>query len=142
MLRTWRVWRWYFHVLLPVCRFWVTYFYFVQMYIRPLQKADPPIIPHKRLGEFMQDVFYNWAELCVHHRQLLDTLHNIQRDQHPRIRSVTAAVFDGALNFREAYMEYIPNYPIAEYRIEDEMRRNPIFKEFAEVPSVHIVRPK
>lgn len=90
----------------------------------------------------MQDVFYNWAELCVHHRQLLDTLHNIQRDQHPRIRSVTAAVFDGALNFREAYMEYIPNYPIAEYRIEDEMRRNPIFKEFAEVPSVHIVRPK
>jgi RHO1 GDP-GTP exchange protein 1/2 len=81
----------------------------------------------------MQEVFYNWTELHSHHRRLLDTLFEIQRDQHPQIRSITAAVFDGALNFREAYMEYIPNYPIAEYRIEDEMRRNPIFREFAEV---------
>ena len=105
------------------------------MYIRPLQNADPPIIPHDRLGDFMQDVFYNWAELHLHHRRLLDTLFEIQREEHPRIRSVTAPVFDGALNFREAYMEYIPNYPIAEYRIEDEMRRNPIFKEFADVCS-------
>jgi len=84
----------------------------------------------------MQCVFYNWAELHSHHRRLLDTLHEIQRQQHPWIRSVTAPVYDGALNFREAYMEYIPNYPIAEYRIEDEMKRNPIFKEFAEVYSI------
>lgn len=88
----------------------------------------------------MQDVFYNWAELHLHHRRLLDTLFQIQREEHPRIRSVTAPVFDGALNFREAYMEYIPNYPIAEYRIEDEMRRNPIFKEFADV-CCYVVRP-
>jgi hypothetical protein len=112
------------------------------MYIRPLQNADPPIIPHDRLGDFMQNVFYNWAELHSHHRRLLDTLYEIQREEHPRIRSVTAPVFDGALNFREAYMEYIPNYPIAEYRIEDEMKRNPIFKEFAEVCSIQIIQPR
>jgi RHO1 GDP-GTP exchange protein 1/2 len=88
----------------------------------------------------MQDVFYNWAELYSHHRRLIDILFEIQRDQHPLIRSITAAVYDATLNFCEAYMEYIPNYPIAEYRIEDEMRRNPIFKEFAEVSSTRIGR--
>jgi hypothetical protein len=81
----------------------------------------------------MQEVFYNWVELYSHHRRLLDTLYEIQREEHPRIRSVTAPVYNSALNFHQSYMEYIPNYPIAQYRIEDEMRRNPIFKEFAEV---------
>lgn len=89
----------------------------------------------------MQDVFYNWAELHSHHHRLVDTLFTIQREEHPRIRSVIAPVYDRALNFREAYMQYIPNYPIAEYRIEDEMSRNPIFKEFAEVGSIRI-RPE
>lgn len=107
------------------------------IYIRPLQNADPPIIPHERLGDFMQDVFYNWAELHSHHHRLVDTLFTIQREEHPRIRSVIAPVYDRALNFREAYMQYIPNYPIAEYRIEDEMSRNPIFKEFAETSVQH-----
>lgn len=30
-------------------------------------------------------------------------------------------------------MEYIPNYPIAEYRIDEEVARNPSFKTFVEV---------
>lgn len=48
-------------------------------------------------------------------------------------RSVTAAMFDTALNFRDVYMEYIPNYPIVAYRIDDEMANNPDFKNFVEV---------
>lgn len=47
--------------------------------------------------------------------------------------SVTAAIFDAALNWREEYMEYITNYPTAEYRIVDEMVNNPAFKDFVEV---------
>jgi RHO1 GDP-GTP exchange protein 1/2 len=42
-------------------------------------------------------------------------------------------MMDAALNFREAYMDYIPNYPIAAYRIDDEMANNIAFKTFVEV---------
>lgn len=103
------------------------------MYIRPLRNAEPPIIPRARLGQFLEDVFHNHDELYRHHRALVDKLHHLQREEHPRIRSITAVIFDAALNFREAYMEYIPNYPIAAYRIDDEMATNPAFKAFVNV---------
>ena len=94
---------------------------------------DPPIIPRDRLEQFISEVFHNYAELHAHHRRMLDKLHEIQRDEHPVIRSVTAAIYDAVLNFREAYMEYIPNYPIAAYRIDDEMQTNIQFKQFVDV---------
>ncbi|KAG5219568.1 Dbl domain-containing protein [Salix suchowensis] len=102
------------------------------MYIRPLRAADPPIIEKERLQQFIIDVFHNFAELHAHHRRLVEKFHEIQREQHPVIRSVTEAMLDAALNFRDAYMEYIPNYPIAAYRIDEEMNNNPAFKEFVE----------
>lgn len=94
---------------------------------------DPPIIPRDRLENFITDVFHNFAEIFSHHRKLLDKLHEVQRDEHPTVKSITAAVFDAALSFREAYMEYIPNYPIAAYRIDDEMANNFEFKTFVDV---------
>ncbi len=103
------------------------------MYIRPLRAADPPIVPREALEKFITDVFHNFAELHAHHRRLVEKFHEIQREEHPVIRTITAAVFDAALNFRDAYMEYIPNYPIAAYRIDDEMNNNPAFKQFVEV---------
>ena len=104
-----------------------------QMYIIPLRSAEPPIIPRDRIDQFINDVFHNFAELHDHHRRLVDKFHEIQREEHPTIHTVTAAVFDAALNFREAYMEYIPNYPIAAYRIDDEMANNLPFKTFVDV---------
>ena len=103
------------------------------MYVAPLREMDPPIIPRDRLEQFIQEVFHNYAELHAHHRRMLEKLHEIQRDEHPVIRSITAAIYDAVLNFREAYMEYIPNYPIAAYRIDDEMSNNADFKDFVEV---------
>jgi hypothetical protein len=103
------------------------------MYIKPLREADPPIIPQQKLEQFIQDVFHNYRELYEHHAKLVEKFHETQREQHPNIRSITAAVFDTALHFREAYMEYVPNYPIAAYRIDDEMANNPAFKAFVEV---------
>ncbi|KIK53944.1 hypothetical protein GYMLUDRAFT_49117 [Collybiopsis luxurians FD-317 M1] len=102
------------------------------MYIQPLRDADPPVIPRDRLDTFISDVFHNFNELHAHHRRLVEKFHEIQREEHPVIRSITAAVFDAALNFRDAYMEYIPNYPIAAYRIDDEMANNPAFKTFVD----------
>ena len=103
------------------------------MYIEPLRAADPPIIKPERLDQFIIDVFHNYAELLEHHKKFLQALHTVQRQQHPEIRSITAQLFDAVLNFREAYIEYIPNYPVAEYRIDDEMANNPAFKAFVEV---------
>ena len=103
------------------------------MYVQPLRTQDPPIIPRERLENFITDAFHNFAEIYGHHRKLLDQLHEIQREEHPIVKSITAAVFDSALSFREAYMEYIPNYPIAAYRIDDEMANNFEFKTFVEV---------
>jgi RHO1 GDP-GTP exchange protein 1/2 len=91
------------------------------------------VIPPDRLEQFISDVFHNFGEVYAHHRRLLDKFQEIQREEHPVIRSITAAVFDAALNFRDAYLEYIPHYPIAEYKIDEEMGRNPDFKKFVEV---------
>lgn len=102
------------------------------MYIQPLRTASPPIMDPNKLEQFIQDVFHNFAELHVHHRKLVETFHEVQREEHPTIWSFSAGVFDAALNFREAYMDYIPNYPIA-YRIDDEMANNLAFKTFVEV---------
>ncbi|KAJ7780243.1 Dbl-like domain-containing protein [Mycena maculata] len=107
------------------------------MYIRPLRNADPPIVPPYRLDQFIKDVFHNFSHLHAHHRTLVEKLHEIQREQHPRIRSITEPVLDAALNFREAYLDYIPNYPIAAYRIDDEMANNPAFKAFVEMAIRH-----
>lgn len=105
------------------------------MYIRPLRTAIPPIIDGEKgkLERFIDDVFHNYQELLEHHKKLVAAFHEIQREQHPVIKSITAPMMDAALNFREAYMEYIPNYPIAAYRIDDEMANNSAFKAFVEV---------
>ncbi|KAJ7065285.1 CNH domain-containing protein [Mycena amicta] len=102
------------------------------LYVNGLREARPPVVPPDRLEQFIQEVFHNVADVHAHHRKLLDKFHEIQREQHPTIRSVTAAMFDAALNFRDSYMEYIPNYPIAAYRIDDEMATNPDFKNFVD----------
>jgi hypothetical protein len=91
--------------------------------LRPLHKAEPPIIP---------------PLLSQHHKKLVDDLHEIQREQHPHINSITAVTFDATLNFRDAYMEYIPNYPIAAYRIDEEMANNLAFKTFVDVSRLFI----
>lgn len=108
------------------------------MYIVPLRDANPPIIDPSKLEQFIHEVFNNFTELFHHHRNLVEKFHVIQRDEHPVIQSITAAVFDAALNFRDAYLQYIPNYPIAAYRIDDEMANNPAFKAFVDVGFVYM----
>lgn len=96
---------------------------------------NPPVIPRERLSQFIEEAFYNFAEIHKHHRRLLDRLHEIQREEHPVIHSITAAIFDAALNWRDAYMDFIPHYPIAAYRVDDEIANSLAFKTFVEVRS-------
>ena len=100
---------------------------------------DPPAIPHERLETFIREVFNNFGELYTHHRLFLDSLFEIQRVEHPVITSVAAPMHDAVLNFRDSYLEYVPNYPIAAYRIDEEMARSPLFRTFVDVSSpLHI----
>ncbi|KAH8833200.1 CNH domain-containing protein [Flagelloscypha sp. PMI_526] len=100
------------------------------MYVEPLRNADSPIIDPKLLEPFIHDVFHNYRDLLHHHSRLLDKLQQIQRDEYPFIHSITAPIMDAVLNFRDAYLEYVPNYPIAAYKIDEEMRNNPMFDAF------------
>ena len=95
---------------------------------------DPP----ERLETFIQEVFHNFSELHVHHKRLLDQLFGIQMREHPIITNISMPIHDAILNCRDAYLEYIPNHPIAEYRIDDEMTNNLQFKPFVNVrlPSI------
>ncbi|KIJ55471.1 hypothetical protein M422DRAFT_151724 [Sphaerobolus stellatus SS14] len=102
------------------------------IFIQPLKATNPPIIARERLAQFIEDVFYNFAEIHRHHRRMLDRLHEIQREEHPTVNSVTAVIFDAALNWRDAYMDFIPHYPIAAYRVDDEIACNAAFKTFVE----------
>jgi|ERR1700722_4583044 len=95
--------------------------------------ADPAIISRDRLDSFLHDVFYNVNDLYAHHSRLIERFQEIQREEHPIVRSLTAAMFDAVLNFRDAYLEYVPNYPIAAYRIDSELANNPAFKAFHDV---------
>ncbi|TCD64248.1 hypothetical protein EIP91_004317 [Steccherinum ochraceum] len=107
------------------------------MYVLPLREAMPPIVPSERLAQFCSEVFHNYAELLDAHRDMLRKLHHFQREGHPIVHSITATLYDAILNFRDAYVKYIPNYPIAEYRIDDEMAKNPAFKAFVEQCTRH-----
>jgi hypothetical protein len=91
------------------------------------------------LKQFLQDVFHNYLDVLRPHRELLDKLYEIQREEHPQIRSITAPVFDAALNWTDAYMEYIPHHPIATYRVDDELANNLDFKKFIEVSLFFVV---
>ncbi|KAL6305711.1 CNH domain-containing protein [Sparassis latifolia] len=92
---------------------------FNTIYVAPLRHADPPIIPKERETQFIQDVFHNFAEL-------------IQREQQHLIRSIAKEVYDAVLHFRDAYLDYLLNYPFAEYHIDYEAARNSAFRAFNE----------
>ncbi|KAG9075486.1 hypothetical protein FS749_012835, partial [Ceratobasidium sp. UAMH 11750] len=102
------------------------------LFIQPLLHDDPPIIPRDRVEHWVSQVFSNFADVHLHHRRMLDRLHEIQREEHPIIRSISPPVFDAALNWRDAYMVYIPHYPIAEYMFDEEKANNKDFKDFVE----------
>ena len=83
-------------------------------------------------------MFKGFDELYAHHKGLLDSLFEIQRAEHPIISSITAPMDDALLNFRDAYLDHVPNYPIAAYRIDEEVAKNPAFGAFVQVSSYPI----
>lgn len=102
--------------------------------------AVPAIIPRERLQTFIQEVFNNFRDILAHHRKLLDKLFEIQREEYPYIRSISAPLLDAALTWQDAYLEYGPHYPIAAFRIQEELGNNQAFKAFHDVRNSSIER--
>ncbi|KAK4686044.1 RHO1 GDP-GTP exchange protein 1/2, partial [Tremellales sp. Uapishka_1] len=103
------------------------------LFIDGLRNADTPIIETLRLDLFIDDAFHNYRSILDVHRVLLARLQERQMEQHPNFGMISDLIFDAVLNWRDAYMEYVPHYPIAKAKIGEEQQRNPRFAEFLEV---------
>jgi RHO1 GDP-GTP exchange protein 1/2 len=81
----------------------------------------------------LANVFHNYAELIPHHRRFVSRLHKIQQEEHPIISSIAADLFDLIVNLREPFLKYVPNVPIANYKIQEEQENNSNFRTFHDV---------
>ncbi|KAH8084690.1 Dbl homology domain-containing protein, partial [Filobasidium floriforme] len=100
------------------------------VYIDGLRSADEPIVDRLRLEIFLDDVFHNYRSLLEIHTDLLEKLHARQEEQHPRVGSVSDLIYDAALRWQDAIIEYGSHYPKAKYAWEQERRTNPKFATF------------
>lgn len=87
------------------------------------------------MDDFLRDIFHNYQEILEHQRRLLNAFFEIQGEEYPCVNSLVAPVFDAALNWQDAYMEYTAHYPIAEYRVEEAMAM-PEFRAVVEVSNI------
>lgn len=118
-----------------------------QVFIEPLQFANPPIIAPDKLRPFIHEVFYNLGQITVHHEHMLAALFERQLDQHPLVQSVTDIVLESELTsktinssrstlflacfqFQLDYESYIKHYPLAEERHRTELSRNKRYQAF------------
>ncbi|PVG04419.1 hypothetical protein CPB86DRAFT_810233 [Serendipita vermifera] len=100
------------------------------VFLRPLMRADPPVIAKDRIQQFVYEVFWNFDAILARHQRLVAALFERQRDQHPIIQNIGDIILEATLAFREDYESYIKHYPLAEARHRREMRRNPAYQAF------------
>ena len=91
------------------------------------------IIERTRLEIFLDDAFHNYRSLLEVHQNLLENLHFRQLEQHPRFGMISDLLLDAALNWQDAYMEYVTHYPIAKAKVQEEEVKNPKFAAFLKV---------
>lgn len=106
------------------------------LFVDGLRQADVPIIDRSRLEIFLDDAFHNYRSLLEVHSDLLEKLHDRQTKQHPHFGTVSDLLLDAALNWQDAYMEYVTHYPISKAKVQEEQQRNPRFATFLEVSTL------
>ncbi|GMK54133.1 hypothetical protein CspeluHIS016_0107190 [Cutaneotrichosporon spelunceum] len=100
------------------------------LFVTPLRESDKAIIERSRLEVFIDDVFHNYRSLLDVHERLLADLHQRQLEQHPQFGIVSDLMLNAVLLWHEAYIEYLPHYPIAKAKVDEEQARNPAFAAF------------
>lgn len=101
-----------------------------EVFIEPLQFANPPVIAPDKLRSFIYEVFYNLGPITVHHEHMLAALFERQLDQHPLVQSVTDIILETCFQFQSDYESYIKHYPLAEERHRTELSRNKSYQAF------------
>jgi hypothetical protein len=104
----------------------------VQIFIRPLREARPPII-HKDVHAFIDTVFGNILDIRECNRRLLEVMRVRQREQQPVIKQIGDIFLSAAAEFRIVYPLYIGQLPVAEKTVKEETESNVEFKNFLEV---------
>lgn len=105
----------------------------MQLFIRPLRNANPPIIRSSEIDEFIDEVFGNILDLRETNRRLLEQIYVRQREQSPVIQGIGDIFLEAATEFRVVYPNYVGNLPVGEKRMKDELEKNAEFKRFVEV---------
>lgn len=100
------------------------------MFIDGLREADDPIIDRSRLEVFLDEIFHNYRSLLDIHSGLLASLHARQEEQHPKVGAIGDLIYDAALRWQEAIIEYGSHFPKAKYALNEEKRNNPRFVQF------------
>ncbi|OCF37676.1 hypothetical protein I316_00803 [Kwoniella heveanensis BCC8398] len=100
------------------------------LFVNGLRLAEPAVIDRNRLDVFLDEAFHNYRSLLEVHSRLLENLQFRQLEQHPHFGMISDLIFDAALNWQEAYMEYVTHYPIAKAKVQEEEGRNPKFAAF------------
>ncbi|BEJ01662.1 hypothetical protein CcaverHIS631_0603440 [Cutaneotrichosporon cavernicola] len=108
-----------------------------KIFITPLRMSDKEIIERSRLEVFIDDVFHNYKSILAVHEKLLADLHDRQLKQHPKVGMVSDLMLNAYLNGNEAYAEYMPHYPIAKAKIDEEKSKNPNFAAFLQEARSH-----
>lgn len=103
-----------------------------------MRSSDEPIIDRSRLEIFLDDVFHNYRSLLDIHTDLLEKLHARQEEQHPRVGPIGDLIYDAALRWQDAIIEYGTHYPKAKYAWEEEKMNNPRFAAYLEVSSTSL----
>ena len=103
------------------------------LFVNGLREDDTEIIKRPHLEIFLDDAFRNYRNLLEVHSSLLESLQARQLEQHPHFGMISDLVLDAALNWQDAYMEYVPHYPLAKLKVEEERNSNPSFADFLKV---------
>ena len=103
------------------------------LFVHGLREDDKGIIDRPRLEIFLDDAFHNYRSLLDVHSRLLENLQARQLEQHPQFGMISDLLFDAALNWRDAYMEYVTHYPVAKARVQEEQNRNEKLANFLRV---------
>jgi len=95
-----------------------------------------PIIPGKRLDDFVAAVFRNVKPIMDwHSKKLLTPLRERQASQGPVVLGIGDVVLEWVRGCRDGYVDYAGGYPMADKFIREEKAANPLFASYLEVLS-------
>ncbi|EAU85398.2 signal transducer [Coprinopsis cinerea okayama7 len=105
-----------------------------EVFMKGMKEAQPAVIPEHLIGGFLHEVFGNVADLLKHHKVMLESLFERQREYHPLVHSISDIVLETALKpeFRGAYEIYIKHFPVAESLHQKQLSSNKRYASFLE----------